>query len=129
MASRSARASSVECVRHAVQAQLGDQRAQLVTHHRPPGGQREKVAGDLFEDEVLQAAEVEQAVQQGLFDGGDERTGRIGALHLDQPAKGSPVAALAALPESGGVTVEARVVAAQQRFLGRRAAACRTGMV
>ena len=94
-----------------------------------PGGQREEVAGDLFEDEVLQAAKVEQTVPQGLFDGGDERTGRVGALHLDQPAEGSPVARVAALPESGGVAVEARVMATQQRFLGRRAAALPTGMV
>src|SRR5271165_7385435 len=87
-----------------------------------PDAEREEVAGDLFEDKVFQAAEVEQAVPQGLFDGGDERTGWVGALHLDQPAQGPPVAAVATLLEGSGVTIEARVMAGQQRFLGRRAA-------
>jgi hypothetical protein len=67
-----------------------------------PEARCEEVAGDIFEDEILQPAEVEQAVLPGLFDGGDERTVRVGAFQLDQPAQGSPVARMTALLESGG---------------------------
>src|SRR5690349_11093925 len=77
--------------------------------------QCEEVAGDVFEDEILQPAAVEQAVLPGLFDGGNERTVRVGAFHFDQPAQGAPVARMSALLESGGVAVEARVMAVQQR--------------
>src|SRR5271165_1243632 len=98
---------------------------------RLPGVQREEVAGDLLEHEVFEAAEVEQAVVQGLFDRGDKRIGRVGSLHLEQTAQCSPRVAGTALFERGGVAVETRMVPAQRRLFGRRAAALpqRDGMV
>src|SRR3954468_20559224 len=57
--------------------------------------QCEEVAGDVFEDEVFQPAEVEQAVLQSLFDGGGERSVGVGAFHLDQPAQRPPSGAVA----------------------------------
>lgn len=67
----------------------------------------------MFEDQLLQPAEVEQAVVQGLLDGGDERRSGGSPLQLDQPAQGAPVARMTALLESGGVAVEAWVMAGQ----------------
>jgi hypothetical protein len=55
-----------------------------------PGVQREEVAGHLFEEQRLEAAEIEQAVLQRLFDGGDERTAWVGPLQADQAAQCPP---------------------------------------
>ena len=86
-----------------------------------PGVQREEVAGHLFQDQRLQAAEVEQPVSQGLFDGGDERTAWVGPFHADQTAQCPPAPPVATLLESGNVTVETGVMAAQQGLFACRA--------
>src|ERR1700693_3892989 len=85
------------------------------------GVQREEVAGHLFEDQRLQAAEIEHAVLQGLFDGGDERTAWVGSFHADQTAQCPPAPTVATLLESGNVTVETGVMAAQQGLFACRA--------
>ena len=77
----------------------------------------------MSEDEVFQGPRSNKPVLQGLFDGGDEWTGRVGALQLDQSAQCSPVTGVAARLESGGVTVQTWVIAAQQCVLGRGATA------
>src|SRR5271163_2712264 len=124
MASRSARASSASstsampCSRNWSIRERSLSRIVIL-----PGLECEEVAGDLPEDEVFEAAQVEQAVSQGLLDRGDERAGRVGALHLDQPAQCAAVARAAVLPECRGIAVEAVMMAAQQRLLGARAAA------
>src|SRR5271169_7029389 len=69
----------------------------------------EEVAGDLPQDERLQAGEVEQAELQGLLNGRQEGAGRIGALHLEQAAQRPQAAAMAALLQGRGITFEARV--------------------
>src|ERR1700727_672319 len=125
MASRSARASSASSA-----SAMPCKRSWSISARSlscifvlPDPSERKEIAGDLFEDEVFQAAEVEQAVLKGLFDGGDERAGRVSAFHLDQSAQRPPVARMTAQLEGGCVTIEAWVVAGQQRFLCRRAAA------
>src|SRR5271156_4691989 len=108
MASRSARASSASSTSAMPCSRNWSIRARSLSRIViPPGLEREEVAGDLLEDEVFQAREVEQPVSQGLLDRGDERTGWIGAPHLDQPAQGTPVARAAVLSECRGIAVEA----------------------
>src|SRR4051812_45380801 len=131
MASRSVRASSASSASAMPCRRSWSIRARSLSRIIVlPDAECEEVAGDLFEDEILQPAEVEQAVLQSLFDGG-ERSVRVGAFHLDQPAKRSPVACMTALLKSGGVTIKAWVMAGQQGFLGRCAAALpdRNGMM
>src|SRR5271156_1404127 len=96
-----------------------------------PGVQREEVAGHLFEDQRLQAAEIEHAVPQRLFDGGEERTAWVGPFHADQTAQCPPAPSVASLLESGNVTVETGVMPAQQGLFGCRATVLpnRDGMV
>src|SRR5271165_2880931 len=119
MASRSARASSASSTSAMPCSRNWSIRARSLSRIVwLRGVEGKEVAADLLEDEVFQAREVEQPVSQGLLDGGDERTGRVGALHLDQPTQRPPVARVAALPERGGIAVEARVMATQQCFLG-----------
>src|SRR5271156_1800514 len=126
MASRSARASSASSTSAMPCSRNWSIRARSLSRIViPPGLEREEVAGDLLEDEVFQAREVEQPVSQGLLDRGDERTGWIGAPHLDQPAQGTPVARAAVLSECRGIAVEAVMMAEQQRLLGGRAAPAR----
>src|SRR5260370_9461929 len=79
----------------------------------------EEVAGDLSEDERLQAGEIEHAEVQRLLDGGQEGTGRIGAFHLEQATQGTQAAAMGALLEGGGIACEAFVIATQQLLLER----------
>jgi hypothetical protein len=86
-----------------------------------PGVQREEVAGHLFEEQRLEAAEIKQAVLQRLFDGGDERTAWVGPLQADQAAQCAPAPPVAALLESGNVSVETGVMAAQQGLFACRA--------
>src|SRR5258707_15585570 len=83
----------------------------------------EEVAGDLSEDERLQAGEIEHAEVQRLLDGGQEGTGRIGAFHLEQATQGTQAAAMGALLEGGGKAGEAFGIATQPLLLeGGRAA-------
>src|SRR3954452_12554989 len=87
MASRSVRASSASSASAMPCRRSWSIRARSLSRIIVlPDAECEEVAGDLFEDEILQPAEVEQAVLQSLFDGG-ERSVRVGACHLDQPAK------------------------------------------
>src|SRR5208337_2167611 len=88
-----------------------------------PGVQREEVAGHPFEDQRLEAAEVEHSVLQRLFDGGDERTAWVGPFHADQTAQCPPAPPVATLLESGNVTVETGVMRAQQGLFGCRSCA------
>src|ERR1700755_3542221 len=96
-----------------------------------PGVQREEVAGHLFEDQRLQAAEIEQAVPQRLFDGGEERTAWVGSFHADQTAQCPPAPPVATLLESANVPVETGVRAPQQGLFASRATVLpnRDGMV
>src|SRR5258707_4379223 len=91
----------------------------------------EEVAGDLSEDERLQAGEIEHAEVQRLLDGSQEGTGRISAFHLEQATQGTQAAAMGALLEGGGIACEAFMIATQQLLLecGRAARPCRSGMV
>src|ERR1700712_3108013 len=79
-----------------------------------PGIQCEEVAGHLFEDQRLEAAEIEQAVLQRLFDGGEERTAGVVPFQPDQTAQPPPAPPVAVLLKSGNVSVETGVMAAQQ---------------
>jgi hypothetical protein len=87
-----------------------------------PGVQHEEVAGHLFEDQRLKAAEVEQTVVQGPLDGGGERTVWVGRLHADQAAQCPPAQTVVTLLESGGLTVQAVVMTTHHRLFVPRAA-------
>src|SRR5208337_2891801 len=121
MASRSARASSASSTSAMPCRRNWSIRARSLSRIVwLRGVEGKEVAADLLEDEVFQAREVEQPVSQGLLDGGDERTGRVGAPYLDQPTQCAAVARAAVPPECRGKAVEAVMIAAQQRFLGGR---------
>src|SRR5215469_5642635 len=85
------------------------------------GINREEVADHSLENELLEAAKIEQAELQGLFDGGEERTGGIGAFQLEQATQSADTAA--ALLESGGVAFEAGMIAGQELLFQHGAAA------
>src|SRR6516225_4371851 len=82
----------------------------------------EEVAGHVLQDQRLQALKVEQAEAQGLLDAGKEGTGWIRPLELNQPAQGARTPPVGALFERRGIALEARMIAAQELLLERRAA-------
>ena len=63
------------------QAQLREQCVQLAhASSSAPQFEGEEVAGDLLQDELLQAPEIEQTEVGGLLDRGDEGLFGVGAL-------------------------------------------------
>src|SRR5215831_16096834 len=87
----------------------------------------EEVAGNVLQDQRLQALQIEQAEAQGLLDGREERARRIRPLELEKTAQGAHTPPIGALPEGGGIALKARMAAAQELLLERRAALCPRG--
>src|SRR5215472_19226252 len=87
------------------------------------GVEGEEVADHLLENEPLKPPEIEQAELQGLFDGGKERGGRIGAFQLEQATQGADAAAMGSLLEGGGIAFETGMMASQELFFQHRTAA------
>src|SRR5262249_18327297 len=66
----------------------------------------EEVTNHLLENQFLETPEIEQAELQGLFDGGKERTGRVGAFQLEQTTQSAHTATVGTLLECGGIAFE-----------------------
>src|ERR1700674_2719718 len=83
----------------------------------------EEISDHLFQDERLQAPEVEQAELHCLLKCGEERCAGVGAFHLEQASQLTQTAAMVALPERGGIAIQGGMVAAQELLFERRGAA------
>src|SRR6516165_4432711 len=91
----------------------------------------EEVAGHMLQDQPLQTLQIEQAEAQRLFDGGEEGNGGIGALQFEQAAQATHTPPVGTLLQGRSIALEARMIAAQELLLERRAPVCphRRGMM
>src|SRR5579862_2074219 len=125
MPSRSARSSSTSSTRAIPRSRSSSINARKRSRIGVFGQiECEEVAGDILQDQCLQPTEVEQAVLQSLFEGGEERRLRIRTFELEQTAQGADTAPVGALLEGGGITIEQRGLAGQQLLFEHRRAWC-----